>query len=73
MIKPEHAVAARGQFLVVRDDDHCGALLACALQQQIKHRTRSIAIQVAGGFVGQYADGVGHQRACNGGALTLTA
>jgi hypothetical protein len=61
------------QRAVVGDDDEGRALFARALEHQVEHPVRRLAVQVAGGLVGQHAGRLGDQRTRDGHALAFAA
>ena len=54
VLELEHAVHARGQPRVVRDDHQAGAQLAIELEHQREHLLGVAAVEVAGGLIGQH-------------------
>mmetsp|Transcript_25040 Transcript_25040/g.61562 ORF Transcript_25040/g.61562 Transcript_25040/m.61562 type:complete len:220 (+) Transcript_25040:3-662(+) len=66
-------VATRRQVAVMGDEDEGRALLAGPLQHQLEHRGGGVAVQVAGGLVGQHAGRPRDQGTGDGHALALAA
>ncbi len=67
------AVGAFGQRLLVRHQDHGGALFAIQRQQQFQHGAAGGAVQIAGGFVGQQDGRTQREGACQRDALLFAA
>jgi len=57
----------------VGDDDDARPQPFVEGHHQVEHGFGGAAVEVAGGFVGEYANGACDQGARNGGALTLAA
>ena len=55
----------------MRDDDKAGAAFAIDTQHQFEHLTGGMPVEIAGGFIGQHAAWLGHQRTRQCSALAL--
>ena len=66
-------LAFPGEVEVVGDDDEAGVELGVECLHQVEQGEGASAVQVAGGFVGQHAGGLGDQGACHGDALAFAA
>src|ERR1700674_5462588 len=73
VFEADDAVEPPGDGHVVRDDDEGGADRALGLDQEIHGRRRGLAVQLAGGFVGEYQPRLVHQSAGDANALPLAA
>jgi hypothetical protein len=67
------AVCEFGDGGVVRDEHQGDALALLQLDKQVEHRAPSLAVEVAGGFVGEQETGIGSESAREGYALLLAA
>ena len=67
------AVGARRQFRIVRDDGEGRAGFPVHARQQLEHIVRGMAVEVAGGLVGQHAGRPRHQCARQRHALAFAA
>ena len=68
----DDALGAGGDFAVVGDEDHRVAL-GGQLLEQLHHLDAALAVEGAGGFVGEDHVAAVHQRAGDGDALLLPA
>jgi len=69
----EATVAARGQGLVVGDEDERHAAPARQVEHEVKDAVGGDAVEVAGRLVGEDAVGIGGERARDRDALALAA
>ena len=72
-VEPEDAVAAGRKSFVVRDDHDGRALVARELEEDVEDALGGRLVEVARRLVGENADGLRDDGACNGDALALAA
>ena len=68
----QHAIGVLQQARVVCNDDDRGIAYTCGVMQQGDHALAVVAVECAGGFVGEQQRRVLHQGTCDRHALFLT-